>query len=101
MKIKNFALVLLIAGYFFSANAQSFQTVKELAQRRTPWLAKKLVFSAIPKEDGKDVFELFTKDNKICIAATDANTASSGLNWYLKYYCYRNMSHMGDNLAAV
>ncbi|TDE45549.1 alpha-N-acetylglucosaminidase [Flavobacterium rhamnosiphilum] len=101
MKIKNFALVLLIAGSIFSANSQSFGTVKELAERRVPWLAKKLVFSTIPKEDGKDVFELFSKNNKIHIAATDANTASSGLNWYLKYYCHRNMSHMGDNLSAV
>jgi alpha-N-acetylglucosaminidase len=101
MDIKKFALLLLIAGAFFSANAQTFKAVNELAQRRTPWLAKMLVFSAIPKEDGKDVFELSTKNNKVYIAATDANTASFGLNWYLKYYCHRNMSHMGDNLSAV
>lgn len=101
MNIKNLALLVLIAGVVFSATGQTFKSVNELAQRRTPWLAKKLVFSAIPKEDGKDVFELSTKNDKVYIAATDANTASSGLNWYLKYYCHRSMSHMGDNLSAV
>jgi alpha-N-acetylglucosaminidase len=101
MKVKNFAVLLMIVGFVFSSTAQSFEGVKELANRRVPWLAGKLVFSPISKEDGKDVFELSSKKDKIYIAATDANSASSALNWYLKYYCYRNMSHMGDNMKPL
>lgn len=101
MKVKNLAVLLIAVGCVFSSTAQSFEAVKELANRRVPWLAGKLVFSSIPKEDGKDVFELSSDKSKINIAATDANAASSALNWYLKYYCYRNMSHMGDNMAPL
>ncbi|TDO94912.1 alpha-N-acetylglucosaminidase [Flavobacterium sp. 245] len=101
MKVKNFAVVLMMVGSVFSTKAQSFEGVKELANRRVPWLASKLVFSTIPKEDGKNVFEISSKKDRIYIAATDVNSASSALNWYLKYYCYRNMSHMGDNMAPI
>lgn len=101
MKVKNLAVLLIAVGCVFSSTAQSFEAVKELANRRVPWLAGKLIFSSIPKEEGKDVFELSSNKGKINIAATDANAASSALNWYLKYYCYRNMSHMGDNMAPL
>jgi len=38
---------------------------------------------------------------KVRIAATSPNAAAVGLGWYLKYYCQRSMSHMGDNLGPV
>ena len=96
---KFISLVVLFIGT--SVQAQTFSSVKQLAQRRVPWLSSKLVFTSIPKEEGKDVFELVTKNNKVYIAASDANTACTALNWYLKYYCHRSMSHLGDNLSAV
>jgi alpha-N-acetylglucosaminidase len=101
MNTKRIALVLLLITFGFSSRAQSFEAVKELAGRQIPYLAGKLVFSPLPKEDGKDVFELSSNKAHVYIAATDANSASSALNWYLKYYCYRNMSHMGDNMAPL
>jgi alpha-N-acetylglucosaminidase len=86
----------------FTTNAQSvYQPVKDLAQRRVPWLTAHVSFSSIAREDGKDVFILQTKDNRLNIAASSASAASKGLGYYLKNYCHRSMSHMGDNLSAV
>ena len=47
------------------------------------------------------MFELKSIGDKVVISATSANAAAVGFNWYLKYYCNRSMSHMGDNLSAV
>ncbi len=81
--------------------AGDFDAVKELVQRRVPWLDKHIVFEKINNENSNDVFELVTKNKQVVIKASGANAAAVGLNWYLKYYCHRSMSHMGDNLSAV
>ncbi|WP_316803321.1 alpha-N-acetylglucosaminidase [Pedobacter nototheniae] len=81
--------------------AQVYKSVKEIAERRTPWLAQALHFNTIPAENDKDVFELSTKGNQVFIAASNANAAAEGLGWYLKYYCKRSLSHLGDHLEVV
>jgi alpha-N-acetylglucosaminidase len=96
--VKNTLLLLLIG---MTAGAQTYPAVKDLAKRRAPWLASSLVFKTIPAAEGKAVFELSTRNNKVEIAASDANAAAEGLGWYLKYYCKRSMSHFGDQLSAV
>ncbi len=81
-------------------NANDFDAVKQLAARRVPWLANNLLLKKISADKG-ELFVLQTQNNKIQISATNANAAATGLNWYLKYYCHRSMSHMGDNLSPV
>ncbi len=81
--------------------SQTFKAVENIASRRAPWLVTKLAFSTIPTDKGRDVFELSTRNNKVHIAASDVNAAAEGLNWYLKYYCNRSMSHMGDQLSPL
>lgn len=81
--------------------AGDFDAVKELIHRRVPWLDKHVVFEKINNENSNDVFELATKNKQVIIKASGANAAAVGLNWYLKYYCHRSMSHMGNNLSAV
>lgn len=84
-----------------SDSAARLKVVADLAKREVPWLAKSLVFEAIPKVDGKDVFELRTQPGKLIISASDVPSAAAGLNYYLKYFCHRSMSHVGNNLAPV
>jgi len=84
----------------FSLQAQEFNSVRQLAVRRVPWLASKLVLNQIAPEKDRDVFEIETKGGKVYLAASNANAAAFGMNWYLKYYCHRSMSHLGDNLSA-
>lgn len=93
------ALTLLLATNFLYA--QSFLPVQQLVNRRVPWLAKNLTFINIPKQNGKDVFVLSSKNNKIIIKASNAGVAAYALNYYLQQYCHRSMSHLGDNLSAV
>lgn len=90
--------VLMLAG--LTAKTAPYEEVKGIASRRFPWLAKALVFQVIPAEDGKEVFELSSVKGKVVVAASTANAAAEGLNWYLKYYCHRSMSHFGDHLSA-
>jgi alpha-N-acetylglucosaminidase len=97
--MKKYILLLLILPS--GLMAADFDGVQQLAARRVPWLAPHLTFRVIAKEKGNDVFEIVTKNNKIQVAASGANAAAVALNWYLKYYCHRSMSHMGDNLSPV
>ncbi|MDH7464202.1 alpha-N-acetylglucosaminidase [Chitinophagaceae bacterium 26-R-25] len=85
-----------------TVKAQSvYQPVMDLAQRRVPWLIGHLSFSSVSGDAGKDVFILQTKNDRLNIAASSASAAAKGLGYYLKNYCHRSMSHMGDNLSAV
>lgn len=91
-------LFLCLSTFVF---AQDFSGVQKLAQRRVPWLAKSLVLKKIPAENNKDIFEISTPEGHVQISASSPSAAAVGLNWYLKYYCKRIMSHMGDNLSPV
>jgi len=80
--------------------AQQFKPLENLVKRRAPWLENQVVFKSI-NTGKKDLVELHSIANKVVISASGPNAAAVGLNWYLKYYCHRSMSHMGDNLAPV
>ena len=88
-------LLVVVKGY-----ADVFDGVQGLVDRRAPWLAKHIRFEAVSSPDG-DCFTLQTIGKNLVVKATDANTAAVGVNWYLKYYCHRSMSHLGDQLAPV
>lgn len=79
--------------------AGEFDGVQALAKRRVPWLSASLQFKKLPQTN--EGFVLHTAANKVVIEATGANAAAMALNWYLRYYCHRSMSHLGDNLAPV
>lgn len=85
-------------GPFKTPGAGDLRTIEGLAQRVAPWISPNLVLQQIPKEQGNDVFELESKNGKLIIRASDASSAAMGLNWYLKYYRHRSISHeAGDN----
>lgn len=83
----------------FSLLAGEFDGVGALVKRRVPWLDGRIVFEKV-KGDG-EFFSLSSAGGKVVIGASGANAAAEGLGWYLKYYCHRSMSHMGDNLGVV
>jgi len=80
---------------------EGLQPVAELAHRVVPWMDGRFVLIRIPKDAGQDVFELRTEGSKLAIRASDPVSAAMGLNYYLKYYCHRSMSLVGENLAPV
>jgi alpha-N-acetylglucosaminidase len=96
---KGLYVILLLMPYGLLAG--EFDGVTQLAKRRVPWLANNLVFSKMAPGNKNETFQLQSQNGKIIISATGPNVAAVGLNWYLKYYCHRSMSHMGDNLSPV
>jgi alpha-N-acetylglucosaminidase len=80
--------------------AQQFDPVKALVKRRAAWLSNHIIFEPL-KNTGSEIVELQTVKKKLVIRASGSNAAAVGINWYLKYYCHRSMSHMGDNLSPV
>lgn len=88
-----------VAALFSGCNGSDYPGVQDLVMRRVPWLAGKVVFEQ--KQAPDDEFTLREKNGKLIIEASSPNTAAVGLNWYLKYYCHRSMSHMGDMLEPV
>lgn len=89
-------LLLLLPAAGFAAD---FTGVQQLVKRRVPWLQQHIVFETLNSKT--DAFQLQTRQHKLVISANNPNAAAVGLNWYLRYYCHRSMSHMGDNLAPV
>lgn len=83
------------------ASAVDLKPVAALAQRVAPWLAPHITFHSLPADNGHDVFELQTANGQLIIRASSPSAAAAGLNWYLKYYCHRSISHVGDNIAPV
>lgn len=93
-----FFTFLLISILSFS---QSFNSVKELANRQFPWLKNKVVVKKLKNNNNKDGFEIQTKGNKLHIAATSVSAASKGLDYYVKTYAHQSISHMGDNVQNL
>ncbi|MCO5241841.1 MAG: alpha-N-acetylglucosaminidase [Chitinophagaceae bacterium] len=99
--LKKIYLLFACSLLILSLQAQTFSSVQQIANRRVPWLSKHLEFKIIPKQNGEDAYELSSQNNKIVIAATNANAAAVALNFYLTRYCHRSMSHLGDNLSPL
>lgn len=78
-----------------------FTPVEHLVSRRIPWLSNHIEFAAMEPIDGQEAFELSTINNKIVVRATGVNAAAMGVSWYLKHYCHRSLSHLGDHLTPV
>ncbi|MET6999230.1 alpha-N-acetylglucosaminidase [Chitinophaga defluvii] len=94
-------LLLLLPAVLWGKSQPDFKGVYALTQRVVPWLLPHVKYETLALPEGQTGFELETVKGKIVIRATDVNTAATGLNWYLKYYCHRSMSHLGDNLSSV
>ena len=53
----------------------------------------------IPADKGHDVFELYTRGNKVVLAGSNGLSIASALNYYLKNYAHCDVSWNGSNLA--
>ena len=72
------------------------KAVSELASRLLGTDARNFLFELLPAENGKDVFEIESRKDKIIIRGNTGVSMASGLNWYLKYYCNCHVSLNGD-----
>lgn len=71
-----------------------------LIQRLIPKPADQFVVETIPSDNGRDVFEVESRDGKIVLHGNDAVSIASALNWYLEKDCHCDISwNCGDQLS--
>ncbi len=67
----------------------------QVVSRTIPGHQQSFLLETIQTVDGKDVFEIDTRNGKIVLAGSNGIAICSALNWYLKYYCHCDISWSG------
>jgi alpha-N-acetylglucosaminidase len=92
-------LLFAFSVFYFSAHAQlDKQAAEALIKRVVPTVADRFVVNEIPAENGKDVFELKSRDGKIVLSGNKALSVASALGYYLKFYCHDDFGWNGNNM---
>ena len=74
------------------------QAGRALVQRLLPQHADRFEFETLPPANGRDVFELESRDGRIVIRGNTGVSLATGLNWYLNQYCHCHVSLHGRQL---
>ena len=80
--------------------SQAESAARALATRLLAGRAEGFVFEEIAPEDGRDVFEVESRGDRIVVRGSTSVAMASGLNWYLKTVCGCLISVSGDQLAV-
>jgi alpha-N-acetylglucosaminidase len=97
--MKNCLLIFIVLLAGFKASAQVDQKASvAFIERVIPGKSNWFIIEAIPQQNGKDVFELDSKDGKVVLRGNNGLSIASALNYYLKNYCYCDISWNGTNL---
>ncbi len=95
-----------LAGTIHAAVAESetspsntaIAAAQGLVERLLPGYGDKIACEIIPADNGRDVFEIEARDNRLVLRGNNGVSLASALNWYLKYYCHCQVSWCGDQL---
>lgn len=98
--MKNNIIFGLLSLLLFCSCSDEFEGVRQLVDRRVPWLSERVSFKKTARAE-QESFTLRSEGSRLIVEASNANAAAVGINWYLKYCCQRNMSHLGDNLETL
>ncbi|WP_240773428.1 alpha-N-acetylglucosaminidase [Pontibacter sp. SGAir0037] len=79
-------------------SAANAEAVYGLIKRVVPTHARHFTVEFIPKEAGKDVYEVESRDGKIVLRGNNGISVASALNHYLKYYTNSSITWNGFNL---
>ena len=75
---------------------QDMEQARSLASRLSPSLSRQVEFKLIESAQGKDVFTLESREDKVVICGNNANSMAVGLNRYLNRYCKVTVSWYAD-----
>ena len=78
--------------------AQPAPPTRDLLVRLLPAHGGRFALETIPADQGRDVFEIESREGKVVLRGNNGVSVASALNWYLKYYCRRQVSLWGRNL---
>ncbi|MET3498490.1 alpha-N-acetylglucosaminidase [Mucilaginibacter rubeus] len=88
-----------IISFGLKAGAQVDQKASyDFIERVIPGKGNLFVVEAIPQQNGKDVFELESRNGKIVLRGNNGLSIASALNYYLKNYCFCDIGWNGTNL---
>ncbi|MBE9586634.1 alpha-N-acetylglucosaminidase [Mucilaginibacter sp. JRF] len=93
----------LLSLLIFTVSFQTYAQVNKPAlqafiERVIPGKANAFLIEDVPQDDGKDVFELDNRDDKIVLRGSNGLSVASALNYYLKNYCNSDIGWNGTNL---
>ena len=92
-------LVALIVCISFTASAQlNVQASYALVKRIIPQQAESFIIEPLQQQNGKDVFEIESKNHKIILRGNTGVAVASGLYYYLTEYCHCQITWNGTNL---
>ena len=81
-----------------AATADPATRAAGIIERLVPAKAHLFLLEKIPAENGRDVFEIESRDGKIVVRSSSGVAIASGWNWYLKHYCHCHVSLWGNQL---
>jgi len=90
-----FTLLLTYSAVIAQVNLQESSA---FISRVVPSIKDKFVIEEIPQENNKDVFEIESKNDKIILRGNNGLSVASALNYYLKNYCFCDITWNGTNL---
>lgn len=97
--ISRFCLLLSFSVLSSIANAQQSLTASiALLQRIVPHHASQFHIGSLSSNDGKDVFEIESKNQKIVLRGNNGIAIASALYYYLNEYCHAQITWNGTNL---
>jgi alpha-N-acetylglucosaminidase len=73
--------------------------VRGMLQRVAPQRAEEFVLSMIPGENGRDVFEIETVDDRVAVRGSSANAIAAGVGWYARHCCRCDISWRTGKIA--
>ncbi len=89
-------LTAALAVQAMAAEVSPEQAAHALVRRVLPDSA--FVVEIIPADQGRDVFEIESRGDKIVLRGNNGVAVGSALNWYLKYYCQCQISLKAEQL---
>jgi alpha-N-acetylglucosaminidase len=81
-----------------SAEIAAIQAASGLVSRILPRQAGLFTIELIPSADGRDVFELESREDQIILRGNNGVAIAAALNWYLKYFCQCQISLQAKQL---
>jgi len=87
------------AGAGAQAAAEPAEAARQLLQRILPAQANSFILERLPADEGRDVFEIQSRNGKVVLRGNNGIALASALNWYLKYYCQAHFSLKARQLA--
>ena len=101
LRVSVVTMILLLVGWtnaYPAVAATPAEAAHGLVRRLAPQHVDRFVFEAISKDNGRDVFELESRREKVIIRGSTGVAMAAGWNWYLKYYAHCHVSLWGNNL---